>query len=164
MNPMSSYGLQRTERQPHLFGAHSLQYRQGTAVATTKSPPVWDPNMAADQVYSDTLSEWWKDVIRWQAATEVSTERQGPLLALAVGGAARTIADETPIEALQHGGQIDLDGQGVRPRSGSEILFAALLKKFLLTLNRKRFGQGWSLCPSVQEGVKDWIRLYATSV
>ena len=49
--------------------------------------------MALDQEFPYTLREWTRDVSRWCAATKVTPERQGPLLALAVGGAGRVAVD-----------------------------------------------------------------------
>eukprot|EP00971_Amphidinium_carterae_P131533 2604705-Amphidinium_carterae.1 len=82
---MTSFGY---ERQPQLFGARPLQYRQGTSVATTKQPPTWSPEMAIDPIYPYVLTEWVRDVERWMGATEVAEET------LSVGSAARTIADQ----------------------------------------------------------------------
>ena len=76
----------RGERQPHLYGAAALHYRQGTAVATGDNPPTWSPEMATDALYPYTILEFARDVGRWQAATKVSIERQGAMLALAIGG------------------------------------------------------------------------------
>ena len=95
------------------------------------SPPTWSPEMAHDPQYHYTLREWQRDVLRWAAATKVSYERQGPLLALAVGGAARTRADEISEIALRNGAIIDLgDGRGRVLRSGIELVLAALHKAF----------------------------------
>ena len=76
----------RAEKQPHIYGAAPLQYRQGVAIANGETPPVWTPEMAVDTEYSYTLEEWAKDVNRWRCATKVAADRQGPLLALAIGG------------------------------------------------------------------------------
>ena len=122
---------QHYERQPHIYGANPLQYRQGTAVATGKTPPTWAPEWAIGRDYQYTLSEWERDIGRWQAATEVTQERQGPLLSLAVGGAARTVADQIPIDLLRYGGSADLqDGRGATHHTGPEFLVAALKRKF----------------------------------
>eukprot|EP00971_Amphidinium_carterae_P338489 6475850-Amphidinium_carterae.2 len=121
------------ERQPQLFGALPLQYRAGTSVSTTKSPPTWSPEHAHNADYPYTLAEYERDARRWQAATEVSEARQGPLLSLAVGGAARSIADELPVEFLKSGpgGVADLgDGRGVQQRSGVDLLLHALHRRF----------------------------------
>ena len=42
------------ERQPQLFGAHSNQYRGGQAVANSKTPPNWAPEMANDPLFPYT--------------------------------------------------------------------------------------------------------------
>eukprot|EP00971_Amphidinium_carterae_P153335 3039826-Amphidinium_carterae.3 len=119
------------ERQPQLFGALPLQYRAGTSVSTTKSPPTWSPEHAHNTDYPYTLTEYERDVRRWQAATEVAESRQGPLLSLAVGGAARSIADELPTELLKTGGLADLgDGRGQIMRSGVDLLLHALHRRF----------------------------------
>eukprot|EP00971_Amphidinium_carterae_P265671 5270637-Amphidinium_carterae.2 len=89
------------ERQPHLYGALPLQYLQGTSIATTKTPPTWQPECSQNKEYSYDIEEYTKDIHRWCAATEVAVERQGPLIALAVGGAARAVADSIPTEVLQ---------------------------------------------------------------
>eukprot|EP00973_Karenia_brevis_P020629 2831922-Karenia_brevis.AAC.1 len=73
------------ERQPHIYGANPLQYRQGVAVANGENPPVWSPEMASSVEYPYTIEEWIRDVERWQGAIKVSPDRQGPLLSLAVG-------------------------------------------------------------------------------
>ena len=87
--------------------------------------------MEADTIYPYSVLEWEKDVRRWCAATKVSAERQGPLLSLAVGSAARIYADEITVPILQHGGYLDLaDGQGQVWHSGVDILLAVLKQKF----------------------------------
>ena len=48
-------------RQPHIYGAAPLHYRQGTAVATAETPPVWAPEKAADPNFPYTLTEYIKD-------------------------------------------------------------------------------------------------------
>eukprot|EP00971_Amphidinium_carterae_P328594 6460551-Amphidinium_carterae.2 len=119
------------ERQPQLYGALPLQYRQGTAVASTKSPPCRSPEQAHQKDFPYTLPEWRKDVLRWQAATEVDPSRHGPLLSLALGGAARTLGDRIPTELLVQGGLADLrDGQGAVHHTGFELLYHALYKRF----------------------------------
>ena len=120
---------QHYERQQHIFGAHALQYRQGTAVATGKPPPppTWSPELAIGREYQYSLSECERDVACWEAATEVAVERQGPLLSLAVGGREKAVADQLPIALLKNGSNADLqDGQG-----HTELLIAALKRKFL---------------------------------
>ena len=120
-----------SEPRPHIFGAHALHYRQGSAMGNTEIPPTWSPEMAHDASYPYTLAEYLRDVTRWMSLTKVSVERQGALLAMAIGGAGRTVADEIPADMLQNGAQADLgDGVGNVYRSGPQLLFHALGRKF----------------------------------
>ena len=86
-----------------MFGAHAHQYRQGIAVGDGNNPPPWCPELAHDREYPYTLAEWKRDLRRWQAATKVPPQRQGPSVALAVGGAARTVIDDVEEEILING-------------------------------------------------------------
>ena len=118
-------------KQPHIYGAAPLHYRQGTAVATTEAPPTWSPEQAADSVYPYTLKEYSRDIQRWMAATKVSADRQGPLVALAIGGVGRVVADELPDDILTHGAVMDLgDGLGNVRRTGVKLLLYALSRRF----------------------------------
>ena len=117
--------------QPHIFGAKPLHYRQGTAFASGDAPPIWSPEMSLDTSYPYTLEEYMFDVSRWMAATKVAAERQGPMIALALGGAARTLADNIPTELLASGSVADLgDGLGAVQRSGPKLLMIALGRQF----------------------------------
>eukprot|EP00971_Amphidinium_carterae_P351093 6491908-Amphidinium_carterae.1 len=119
------------ERQPHIFGAQALQYRQGTGIATVKTPPSWSPELATGRDYQYTLREWQADVELWQSATEVPTERQAPLLVLALGGSARRIGEQIPAQVLRDGAIANLnDGLGQIHHSGTALLFRALQRKF----------------------------------
>ena len=119
--------LQKTEARPHIFGARALHYRQGTAVTNAETPPTWSPEMALCPTYPYTLQEFVKDVSRWMAATKVTQERRGPFLALAIGGAGRTVVDELPDDLLAHGAVADLnDGRGAVHQNGPRLLFHAL--------------------------------------
>ena len=119
------------EPQPHPYGALPLQYRQGTHVANTETLPTWSPEQALHPQYPYTLSEYMLDTRRWMAATKVSEPRLGPLLALAVGGAARSVVDDIPERLLINGGNEDLgDGNGMTHHSGPSILFIHLQRAF----------------------------------
>ncbi len=119
------------ERQPHIFGAHALQYRQGGSTINSETPPVWAPELAYDSQYPYTLTEWERDCRRWMGATKVSAERQGTTLALAVGGAGRTVADTIEDYILRDGLHHDFnDGRGVCLHSGADVLFRVLQQKF----------------------------------
>ena len=87
--------------------------------------------MSLDTTYPYTLEEYMFDISRWMAATKVAAERQGPMIALALGGAARTLADTIPTELLTSGSVADLgDGLGAVRRSGPRLLMLALQRQF----------------------------------
>ena len=131
------------EPRPHIFGAHALHYRQGAAMGSTEIPPTWRPEMAHDHQYPYTLTEYLRDVQRWMSLTMVSADRQGPLLSMAIGGAGRTVVDKIPAEMLANGATADLgDGQGNIYRSGPQLLFHALHRKF--PDNQEAYATLWS--------------------
>ena len=90
----------RREPQPHLFGAFPYQYRTGASVASAEQTPSWNPGLVHDRACPYTLREYRRDVSRWQSATKVTVQRQGPLVALAIGGAARVTVDQIDDQAL----------------------------------------------------------------
>ena len=73
------------DMQPHIFGAHPSQYRQGTAVGNAKNPPYWEPDMAHDPHYPYYADQYARDVREWVAATELEEKRQGQMLIFALG-------------------------------------------------------------------------------
>ena len=82
-------------------------------MGNTEAPPTWSPEMAHDNIYPYILREYLRDFSRWMSATKVAPERQGALLALAIGGAGRTVADELPDTLLTSGAVADIgNGQG----------------------------------------------------
>ena len=120
-----------SERLPHIFGAQSGQYRQGTSFANGDTPPAWTPEMALTPGYAYTLEEWCKDLMRWIGATKADAARHGPLIALQVGGAARSVVDEIDTEILRNGQNADFqDGRGFQAKTGSQMLVQALKRKF----------------------------------
>ena len=98
------------------------------------------------------------DVSRWMAATKVNQERQGPLLASAIGGAGRTVADEIDDTLLAHGDNMDLgDGEGLKYRTGPRLLFIALESKFPDNLEANMLRAGldfFAFCPRRDETVQ----------
>ena len=121
----------RGEMRPHIFGARSLQYSQGASVVNSDTPPTWSPEMALDPIYPYSLREYMREIGRWCAATKVAPARQGPLISFAIGGAGRTIVDQIETDILVNGAVMDFnDGNGSVMKSGVELLFQALLRKF----------------------------------
>ena len=112
----------RQQTRPQIYGANPHHYRRGTAVANTETPPAWSPEDALDLAFPYTLEEYVTDASRWQAATKVEPARQGPLIALAIGGAARTVVDEIPNDVLIYGGVLDTgDCLGAVHRTGVQL-------------------------------------------
>ena len=124
-------GRGHQESRPHLYGADPMHYRQGTAVANGDSPPDWTPEMEINPTYPYNLKEYRRDVGRWIKATRAAPERHGPLLALAIGGAARTILDDMNDDDLSDGRILDIgDGRGPVFQTGPTLLIYALDRKF----------------------------------
>ena len=120
----------RKEPQPHLFGAFPYQYRTGASVASAEQPPPLSPELVHDHAYPYTLREYRRDVSRWQGATN-TVQCQGPLVALAIGGAARVIVDQIDDQARRDGVVADFqDGRGNVDHSGVELVFRALEQHF----------------------------------
>ena len=136
---------------------HPHTYRRGTAVANTETPPSWTPEDALNTTFPYTLEEYVLDASRWQAATKVDAARQGPLVALAIGGAARTVVDKIPNDVLVHGGVLDLgDGAGAVHRTGVQLIIHALRRKFPDNLEAQMLRAGlefFSFQPSPGETV-----------
>ena len=87
--------------------------------------------MAHHEHYPYTLEEWARDVRRWCFATKVTEERQANLLALALGGSARSLVDEISEDLLRDGGDADFgDGRGREHKTGFQLLYRALELKF----------------------------------
>jgi len=111
--------------------------------------------MAHDREFPYTLSEWRRDLRRWQAATKVPGHRQGPSVSLAVGGAARTVLDEVDEETLIHGVLADFrDGQGEIQHTGIAALLRVLELKFPANNEALMLQAGlefFSFCPRAGE-------------
>ena len=87
--------------------------------------------MAYNREYAYNLEEWIRDLRRWMAATKLSANRQGPLVSLAVGGAARICLEDMDEEILINGAHADFDdGQGLRQRTGVECIIRVLRLQF----------------------------------
>ena len=153
----TSYGsgqsghARHSERQPALFGAAPFQYRAGTDVADINKPPAWEPEMAYNREYQYNLEEWIRDLRRWLAATKLAPQRQGPLVSLAVGGAARIVLDDVDETMLVDGALADFgDGRGMVQRSGVECILRLLRLKFPANVEANMLKAGlefFAFCP-----------------
>ena len=102
-------------------------WSQPEILGTLKIPPAWDPSMEAR--YPFRL--WVADVTLWAASTDLQPIQQAPAVALRLGGAARAMARELPMDQLQNGAWLDLnDGRGVQQVSGFMLLLLMLSRAF----------------------------------
>ena len=91
--------------------------------ASSKHPPYRGPER--ERTYP--FRHWMKDVRLWALATDVSVERQGPLLASRLGGMARAIAHEMPENFMVYGGPF----QGLGQLTGLKMLLRGLSRRFM---------------------------------
>lgn len=101
--------------------------------STNKVPPKWSPEM--ERYYS--LETWMKDVMLWAANAlhELDPKQLGPLVAMGLGGEARTIAREMDVNVLQNGYR---DPNTNRVMSGLECLLERLETSFGLSAQEQQ--------------------------
>eukprot|EP00928_Gymnodinium_smaydae_P086384 TRINITY_DN7046_c0_g1_i1.p1 TRINITY_DN7046_c0_g1~~TRINITY_DN7046_c0_g1_i1.p1 ORF type:complete len:308 (-),score=45.25 TRINITY_DN7046_c0_g1_i1:616-1539(-) len=100
---------------------------QPDLTGSLKRPPAWSPDY--ESVYPYRL--WQADVILWSLGTDVEERRKAPLIVLALGGAARDLAREIPLNILANGAVADLgDGAGPQQLSGVTYLLNGLSRRF----------------------------------
>ena len=84
--------------------------------ATTRNPPSWAPQIESEYPFRD----WLQDAITWCMSTPEEELRKGPQLELALGGLARQLVRELPLENKINGGLWDHgDGNGPQPVTGA---------------------------------------------
>eukprot|EP00959_Pyramimonas_sp_CCMP1952_P352684 7389397-Pyramimonas_sp.AAC.1 len=75
---------------------------------------------------------WLADVVAWCNATNVDEIRKGPQIELSLGGIARDMIRELPLQAKINGAEIDLgDGAGLQRLNGAAFILQALARQFL---------------------------------
>ena len=138
-------------RAPHVqgfqpFGAHQQRHRGQPNIpqfsqqqwapspsewrlqtATTRNPPSWAPEIEG----SYPFRHWLQDAVIWCVSTPEDELRKGPQIELALGGLARELIREMPLEVKINGGLRDLgDGQGPQQLSGAAWILTALAERF----------------------------------
>ena len=94
--------------------------------ATGRIPPGWAPEK--ERAYS--FRNWLVDIRLWQAGTDIPAERQGPLVAMRLQGAARDMIRELDPNLMAHGRQI-IDHQGnVIEQNGLDYVIELLTGRF----------------------------------
>ena len=104
----------RKEPQPHLFGAFPYVSIQNWCIR----------GISGATAFVEPAS-------RWQSAAKVTVQRQGPLVAFAIGGAARVIVDQIDDQAVRDGVVVDFqDGRGNVDLSGVVLVLIVLEQHF----------------------------------
>ena len=75
---------------------------------------------------------WVQDITLWSLSTNVDPVRQGPLVAMNLGGSAKALAREMDMQTLIQGQMMDMqDGQGPQHVSGLTALIQGLKTRFM---------------------------------
>ena len=92
-----------------------------------RSPPYWEPAM--EDTYP--FRHWLADAIMWCLSTDVDEIRKGPQLELSLGGIARDLVREIPLQYKINGAMVDLnDGQGPQQLTGAAFILNGLSARF----------------------------------
>ena len=113
--------------------ALSKDHYSGEMSGSLKLPPCWSPAMERGMRGGEpyTFKLWSNDVMLWAIASDVDATSQAAAVVLRLGGTARLLAREIPIDVLQNGAQVDLnDGVGPRLISGLAYLMRQLSLRF----------------------------------
>ena len=92
--------------------------------STSKVPPYWAPYLE-QRGYPFRL--WAQDVMLWCAATELQPNQRGPAIVQRLGGTARDIMREVPVENIALG---RFDAAGNQIEDGVQMLIAGLRRRF----------------------------------
>ena len=96
------------------------------AMTNSKVPPSWTPER--DRQYP--LRTWTQDIRLWAMGTDVDVQRQGPVVAMRIGGTARELVRELDVQVLAQGMMLaDANGQLVQT-TGLECLIRALHRRY----------------------------------
>ena len=105
---------------------HNVEDEMYSGVMNSKTPPGWSPE--TNKKYA--FRSWVADLALWQAATELPPERQGPAVALRVGGSARDLMRECDPQVLING-EMEAQPNGAQLQiSGVEYVVRALRRRF----------------------------------
>ena len=98
-----------------------------SGMMNTKTPPGWSPE--GDKKYP--FRDWLQDVELWLGATEVDPIKQGPALAMRIGGVAREIIRELDLTVLSQGRVIPDQYNQPMQQTGVQYLVAALSRRYM---------------------------------
>ena len=106
---------------------HNNEDEMYSGVMNSKTPPGWSPE--TNKKYG--FRSWVADLALWSAATELPPERQGPAVALRVGGSAHDLMREVDPQTLVHG-TLDQD-----PATGAQVQLSGV--DYIVRSLRRRF-------------------------
>ena len=92
--------------------------------STSKVPPFWSPAL---ELKGYPFRKWKRDLEVWVAGTELSWDRQGPAVVQRLGGTARDILSELPIEMITRG-RFDMNGAQIS--TGIEVIIQGLGRRY----------------------------------
>ncbi|CAK0801133.1 unnamed protein product, partial [Prorocentrum cordatum] len=110
--------------QPHEQNVQGLPAAELAQQSTSKVPPFWAPYLE-QRGYPFRL--WVQDVMLWCAATELQQHQRGPAIVQRLGGTARDLCREVPVEAIAHG---RFDQLGNLVENGVQMLITGLRRRF----------------------------------
>ena len=90
--------------------------------STSKVPPFWSPAL---ELKGYPFRMWERDVEVWMAGTELAWDKIGPAMVQRLGGTAKEILREVPVEILTRGRS---DGRGLQIASGAEVIIQGLAR------------------------------------
>ena len=74
---------------------------------------------------------WLADAIMWCLSTDTDEVRKGPQIELSLGGIARDLVREIPLQCKIHGAVVDLnDGAGPQQLTGAASISNGLASRF----------------------------------
>ena len=95
---------------------------------STRNPPTWAPEIEAQYPFR----HWVTDVVTWCMSTDVDEQRKGPQIELALGGVARDLVREIPLQVKINGATVDLgDGNGPQQLTGAAFILHGLAQHYM---------------------------------
>jgi hypothetical protein len=104
----------------HEYDAHNL------GIASAKIPPSWSPER--DKSYP--LRTWIQDTRLWSVGTDVDANKQGPVVALRIGGSAKELIRELDVNVLANGGVFPDAQNNPVQLTGLECLIRAMQRRY----------------------------------
>ena len=95
-------------------------------IASAKVPPSWSPER--DKIYP--LRTWIQDVRLWAVGTDVEENKQGPVVAMRIGGTGKELVRELDVNILSNGMMLQDPLGNLVQTSGLECLIRAVQRRF----------------------------------